>query len=83
MLFNLLAVLCIVSKVGLLGPVGLGLVMWGNGCVYSTTLRFIDKEVPWRVNLVVLSVVMFCGDAGALAGANLVVPIRAAIGHVL
>ena len=83
LIFNVLAVLCIVSKVGLLGPVGLGLVMWGNGCVYSTTLRFIDKEVPWRVNLVVLSVVMFCGDAGALAGANLVVPIRAAIGHVL
>lgn len=75
--FGLAMCLC---KVALLAPIGMFLIMMGNGLLYASTTRFIDDSVARKHNLVALSFWLFTGDAGSFVAANVVTPLQNAIG---
>jgi hypothetical protein len=72
----------ILSKIALVAPLGMFLVMYANGSVYATTTKFIDVAVPSRFNLIALSFWLLVGDVGSFIGSNLVNEGRVAVGEV-
>ena len=63
------AAICL-SRVAIAAPIGIFLVMFGNGCIYATTTRHIDQHVDKHFNLVALSIWLFIGDIGSVIGSN-------------
>ncbi len=63
------AALCL-SRVAIIAPLGIFLVMSGNGCIYASTTRHIDQHIDKSFNLVALSVWLFIGDIGSVIGSN-------------
>ncbi len=49
---------------------------FANGGFYNTALRYIDESLPPGVNLLALSVWLFGGDLGSIAGSNLQLYVR-------
>jgi hypothetical protein len=72
----------ILSKIALIAPLGMFLVMFANGSMYATTTKYVDVAVPQRFNLIALSFWLFVGDVGSFVGSNLVNVARVAIGGV-
>jgi hypothetical protein len=60
----------VLSKIGIFAWFGMFFVMFANGYIYATTTRRIDAAVSGKFNLVVLSVWLFCGDAGSSIGSS-------------
>lgn len=73
---------CILSKVAILAPIGMVMVMHANGEVYAHATKYIDDKVPRRFNLIGLSFWLFVGDIGSFAGANAVNAVRVVVGGV-
>uniref|UniRef100_A0A6A7G760 Transmembrane protein n=2 Tax=Hirondellea gigas TaxID=1518452 RepID=A0A6A7G760_9CRUS len=65
------AVLCI-SKIAILGWLGVFLIFFANGFIYALTTRHIDSAVRHEFNLVALSIWLFIGDIGSVAGSNII-----------
>jgi hypothetical protein len=63
------AVLCLI-KIPIIAPIGIFLIFFANGAIYGTSTKHIDSRVDRRVNLTALSVWLFVGDLGSVAGSN-------------
>merc|ERR550534_2343576 len=70
-LVSALGICFAMSEIAALLPFAMFCVMWANGAVYATTTRFIDSCVPKEFNLISLSVWLFLGDFGSVAGSNI------------
>jgi hypothetical protein len=75
-----LGVTIVLSKQPLIAPIGMLLIMFGNGSVYAHTTKYVDDCVDRRYNLISLSFWLFVGDAGSFIGANVVNPLRVLVG---
>ena len=74
------AALCLL-KVAFVAPLGIFLVFFANGSIYATTTRHIDTNVDKQYNLIALSVWLFIGDIGSVAGSNTLPYVRARVAH--
>lgn len=63
-------------KIPFVAPIGIFLVFFTNGSVYATSTRHIDSYVDKKYNLIALSVWLFIGDIGSVAGSNTLPYIR-------
>ncbi len=72
----------ILSKVALIAPFGMFFVMFANGSIYAQTTKHVDNCVPKKFNLAALSIWLFVGDVGSFVGAQIVQPLRGALGDV-
>ncbi|CUG62294.1 transmembrane protein, putative [Bodo saltans] len=73
--------LCL-CRVAILSPIGMLLIMFGNGLMYATTTRRIDTVVPWKYNIIAVSLWLFTGDCGSYIASTLTTPISNAVGRV-
>ena len=63
------ATLCLI-KVPLLAPLGTFCIFAANGAIYATSTKHIDSHVDRSINLTALSLWLFIGDLGSVAGSN-------------
>ena len=80
LIFTCCGIGLILSKQGIMAPLGMLFVMFANGSIYAHTTKYVDDKVHHRFNLVALSIWLFVGDIGSFAGANLVNAVRVAVG---
>jgi hypothetical protein len=84
--FYLVLMLCgaalVLSKTALVAPIGMFFVMFCNGSIYAQSTRHVDNEVDDRFNLIGLSIWLFVGDIGSVAGSQLVHVVRQLVGPV-
>lgn len=66
----------LLSLYAVLAPIGIFLVFATNGLVYGTSSKHIDLVVSRRFQLIALSVWLMVGDAGSVAGSNLIPHVR-------
>ncbi|CAD7951130.1 unnamed protein product [Amoebophrya sp. A120] len=58
-------------KMGFFAIIGAFLIFYGNGSVYATTTRFVDKQLAMEFHVRALSVWLFVGDLGSVSGSSL------------
>lgn len=80
--FTVVGLTLCLSKVAIMAPLGMLLIMFGNGLMYATTTRRIDTVVPWKYNIIAVSVWLFTGDCGSYIASSLTTPISNAVGKV-
>jgi hypothetical protein len=82
LLFSLVGIFCVLSKVVILAPFGMMFIMFANGSIYAHTTKHIDNVVDDRFILIALSVWLFVGDIGSYVASLIVQPLQIAIGPV-
>lgn len=81
-ILNAVGVGVVLSKTVLVAPLGMFMIMFGNGSIYAQTTRYVDNHVPKQYNLIALSVWLFIGDIGSYVGSQVTQPLRTAVGLV-
>jgi len=81
-IFSGIGAALVLSKIAILGPLGVLCIFFANGSIYAHTTRRIDQSVAHRYNLIALSVWLFVGDIGSFTGSNLVSYIKIWVGTV-
>lgn len=70
------------ARVAILAPIGMFLIMLGNGMIYATSTKHIDENVEWRYNLIGVSFWLFVGDCGSYLASTLTTPVSNALGRI-
>ncbi len=76
LVFSLFGTILCTFKYGSLCAIGISLIMFGNGILYGSTTKHIDKCIDKQYNLIALSMWLFVGDIGSVIGSNLIEPIK-------
>ena len=67
---------CAISKIGILAPLAMFLIFFGNGMLYASSNRFIDAEIASQFSLITLSVWLLFGDIGSVIASESVDTVR-------
>lgn len=68
------------STVAVIAWPGMFLVMFGNGFIYSSSMRRLDRDIDRRFHLTALSMLLLVGDAGSCIGSTLTHALSRAVG---
>lgn len=82
-IFTVAGLVMCLSKVAMLAPLGIFVIMFGNGLIYASSTKYIDGHVQWRFNLVAISFWLFTGDCGSYIASTLTTPISNVMGRVV